>query len=120
MKTLVINTGSSSIKYQLLDMPDGRILCSGLLERIGEAKGRIIHKTGEEKNEKKYTFDEIKDFLQEFLSPEDEAKEGDIIDDETTEDESDLPFDKGVSQTNYNLKAPLKQNKLDKFDELFS
>jgi acetate kinase len=59
MKTLVINTGSSSIKYQLLDMPDGRILCSGLLERIGEAKGRIIHKTGEEKNEKKYTFDEI-------------------------------------------------------------
>jgi hypothetical protein len=33
---------------------------------------------------KKYTFDEIKDFLQEFLSPEDEAKEGDIIDDETS------------------------------------
>jgi hypothetical protein len=50
----------------------------------------------------------------------DNAKEGDIIDDETTEDESDLPFDKGAPQTNYNLKAPLKQNKLDKFDELFS
>jgi hypothetical protein len=69
---------------------------------------------------KKHTFDEIKGFLQEFLNPEDEAKEGDIIDDETTVDDDDLPFDKGVSQTNYNLKAPLKQNKLDKFDELFS
>jgi hypothetical protein len=54
------------------------------------------------------------------LNPEDEAKEGDIIDDETTVDDDDLPFDKGAPQTNYNLKAPLKQNKLDKFDELFS
>ena len=69
---------------------------------------------------KKYTFDEIKGFLQEFLSPEEEAKEGDIIDDETTEEDDDLPFDKGESPKGYALKAPLKQNKLDKFDELFS
>ena len=58
MKTLVINTGSSSIKYQLLSMPEGAILCSGLLERIGEEKGRIIHKTAEGDNEKEYIFDE--------------------------------------------------------------
>jgi acetate kinase len=59
MKTLVINTGSSSIKYQLLSMPEGSVLCSGLLERIGEKKGRIIHKTVEGENEKEYIFDEF-------------------------------------------------------------
>lgn len=58
MKTLVINTGSSSIKYQLLSMPEGTVLCNGLLERIGEEKGRIIHKTDEGENEMEYIFDE--------------------------------------------------------------
>ena len=49
MKILVINTGSSSIKYQLFDMPAGIILCSGLVERIGEGEGRISQrKAGEE------------------------------------------------------------------------
>ena len=91
---------------------------------LSEDKAEIEKWLEEQKNPvdcyKHYQFDEIKGFLQEFLNPEDEAKEGDIIDDETTVDDDDLPFDKGVSQTNYNLKAPLKQNKLDKFDELFS
>ncbi|MCB0495507.1 MAG: acetate kinase [Cyclobacteriaceae bacterium] len=44
MKVLVINTGSSSIKYQLFEMPEGRVLCSGLVERIGEEMGKITHK----------------------------------------------------------------------------
>ncbi len=44
MKVLVINCGSSSFKYQLLDMPQGTPLCSGLVERIGDAKGRLAHK----------------------------------------------------------------------------
>lgn len=44
MKVLVINTGSSSIKYQLIHMPDGRVLSGGLVERIGEATGMIHHK----------------------------------------------------------------------------
>jgi acetate kinase len=44
MKTLVINTGSSSIKYQLFNMPDGDVLCSGLIEQIGEDQGHIKHK----------------------------------------------------------------------------
>jgi acetate kinase len=51
MKTLVINTGSSSIKYQLISMPDGEVLCTGLIERIGEEKGRIIHKIPSKKEE---------------------------------------------------------------------
>jgi len=36
MKILVINSGSSSIKFQLLDMADETVLASGLVERIGE------------------------------------------------------------------------------------
>lgn len=41
MKILVINSGSSSIKFQLLDMQNESILASGLVERIGEAEGLI-------------------------------------------------------------------------------
>jgi len=44
MKTLVINTGSSSIKYQLFHMPEGEVLCAGLIEKIGEETGHIKHK----------------------------------------------------------------------------
>ena len=35
MKILVINAGSSSLKYQLLDMPAGEVVAKGLCERIG-------------------------------------------------------------------------------------
>lgn len=41
---LVINSGSSSIKYQLVDPASGHALASGLVERIGEAEGHITHK----------------------------------------------------------------------------
>lgn len=41
MKILVINSGSSSIKFQLLDMDDESVLASGLVERIGEQVGVI-------------------------------------------------------------------------------
>ena len=43
MKVLVINSGSSSIKYQLFDMLDKSVLAAGLLERIGESKSRLTH-----------------------------------------------------------------------------
>jgi len=36
MKVLVINSGSSSIKYQLFDMSETKVLASGSIERIGE------------------------------------------------------------------------------------
>ena len=35
MKILVINCGSSSLKYQLIDMDGEKVLCKGLCERIG-------------------------------------------------------------------------------------
>jgi len=41
MKILVINSGSSSIKFQLLEMTDESVLASGLVERIGETEGLI-------------------------------------------------------------------------------
>ncbi|MFA5100391.1 MAG: acetate kinase, partial [Candidatus Omnitrophota bacterium] len=36
MKILVLNSGSSSIKYQLFEMPEGTVIARGLLEKIGE------------------------------------------------------------------------------------
>ena len=46
---LVINSGSSSIKYQLVDPDSGQALASGLVERIGEEMGAITHKHDEAK-----------------------------------------------------------------------
>jgi acetate kinase len=44
MKILVINCGSSSIKYQLIQMTGPEVLASGLVERIGEPEGDLVHK----------------------------------------------------------------------------
>lgn len=41
MKVLVINCGSSSLKYQLIDMEDKKVLAKGLAERIGIEGGRV-------------------------------------------------------------------------------
>ena len=43
MKVLVVNAGSSSLKYQLFDMETGAVLAKGLCERIG-IDGAITHK----------------------------------------------------------------------------
>ena len=45
MKIMVINSGSSSIKYQIFDMRDRSVLAAGLLERIGEPECRLSHQT---------------------------------------------------------------------------
>ena len=42
MNVFVINSGSSSIKYQLIRMPEATVICSGLVDRIG-LDGSIIH-----------------------------------------------------------------------------
>ncbi|MFI6641158.1 acetate kinase [Streptomyces sp. NPDC050504] len=42
-RVLVLNSGSSSLKYQLLDMADGSRLAVGLVERIGEETSRLEH-----------------------------------------------------------------------------
>jgi acetate kinase len=45
MKILVINSGSSSIKYRLFDMAAKNALASGVLEQIGETQSRLTHHT---------------------------------------------------------------------------
>ncbi|MCX4996003.1 acetate kinase [Streptomyces longwoodensis] len=42
-RVLVLNSGSSSLKYQLLDMRDSSRLAAGLVERIGEQTSRLKH-----------------------------------------------------------------------------
>ena len=54
MKILVINAGSSSLKYQLFDMENGKVLAKGLCEKIG-LSGAITHKRpGKENYEADY------------------------------------------------------------------
>ena len=43
MTTLIINSGSSSIKYQLFQMPSEKPVCVGLIERIGQQNAVIKH-----------------------------------------------------------------------------
>jgi acetate kinase len=49
MKVLVINCGSSSLKYQLFDMADASVLAKGLVERIGMEGSQLTHRFNEEK-----------------------------------------------------------------------
>lgn len=46
MKIFVVNAGSSSLKYQLIDMENEQVLCKGLCERIG-VTGEISHKSAD-------------------------------------------------------------------------
>lgn len=56
MKVLVLNCGSSSLKYQLIDMTGENVLASGLCERIG-IDGKIKHK-GKQKYESDVTMND--------------------------------------------------------------
>lgn len=59
MKILVINAGSSSCKYQLIEMDNKTVLCSGLAERIGQKAGKLTHKIlPDSEQEKKIMRDE--------------------------------------------------------------
>lgn len=48
---LVVNAGSSSMKYQLIESYSGARVATGLVERIGEASGLIDHRSGGERIE---------------------------------------------------------------------
>lgn len=52
MKVLVINAGSSSLKYQLIDMENEEMICKGNCERIGQEMGAFSYKTADGKNVK--------------------------------------------------------------------
>jgi len=51
MNIFVVNSGSSSIKYELIKMPSEKVVCSGIVERVGKDDAGIIHKTFKEGKE---------------------------------------------------------------------
>lgn len=52
MKILVINAGSSSLKYQLIDMDNEQMLAKGNCEKIGLEMGIFGHKTADGREKK--------------------------------------------------------------------
>lgn len=69
MKVLVINCGSSSLKYQVLDMTDESLLAKGLVERIGMDGSVINHtKTGKDKIVKNVPMNDHKDAIAQVLA----------------------------------------------------
>lgn len=74
MKILVINAGSSSLKYQLIDVDNGAVIAKGLCERIGIENSKLTYKpTGKEpfelvQNMKDHT-DAIKLVLDALVDP---------------------------------------------------
>ncbi len=74
MKILVLNCGSSSLKYQLIDMEKEEVLASGKYERIGEKEAFITHKVNGQKiqiNNPAYNHTEAIEFaLKQLTNPE--------------------------------------------------
>ena len=69
MKVLVINCGSSSLKYQVLDMTNESLLCKGLVERIGMDGSVITHeKIGMDKVKKEVPMKDHKDAIEQVLA----------------------------------------------------
>ena len=50
MKILVLNSGSSSLKYQVIDMDTEEVLAKGYFERIGQPNSFLTHKVNGEKH----------------------------------------------------------------------
>ena len=51
MKIVIINSGSSSIKYQLINMPANEVICSGMIDRIGLETSNLTYVTAATKLE---------------------------------------------------------------------
>ncbi|WP_233899307.1 acetate/propionate family kinase [Tenacibaculum piscium] len=68
MKILVINSGSSSIKYQLIEMPTQKVICVGLIERIGLEKSVVHYKSEENKSKEVLEIKNHKEGLQKVVN----------------------------------------------------
>lgn len=81
MKVLVINCGSSSLKYQVLDMTDESVLAKGLVERIGMDGSVINHtKTGEDKIVNEVPMKDHKDAIAQVLAAIQDPEHGVVSD----------------------------------------
>ena len=68
MKILVVNAGSSSLKYQVFDMDTDEILAKGNFERIGQEESFYTHKVNGEKYEIKKYFKDHEDAVNELIA----------------------------------------------------
>src|SRR5699024_12283464 len=82
MKVLVLNCGSSSLKYQLIDMNNEEVLCKGLVERIGIEGSILKHeKPGlEGKHIVEEAMNDHKDAIKHVLNAVADAKVGAVKD----------------------------------------
>ena len=48
VKVMAVNAGSSSLKFQLINMPSEEVITSGLVERIGQEVGNFVIKVNGE------------------------------------------------------------------------
>ena len=55
MKIMSVNSGSSSIKFQLFDMPEERVVSSGQIEKIGFTDAIATIKFNGDKQQKNFT-----------------------------------------------------------------
>lgn len=55
-KIMAVNAGSSSLKFQLLEMPSELVICSGIVERIGLEEGIFTIKHNGQKKTENYLF----------------------------------------------------------------
>ena len=51
-KVMAVNAGSSSLKFKLYEMPEEKVLCSGIAERIGHEDGIFTIKYNDQKDTK--------------------------------------------------------------------
>ena len=87
MKILVVNCGSSSLKYQLINMEDESVLAKGNFERIGEEEAFLTHKVNGTANVIRKAVmnhtEALKIILDQFMNPEykviDSLKEIDAV-----------------------------------------
>lgn len=81
MKVLVINCGSSSLKYQVLDMTDEKLMAKGLVERIGMDGSVINHtKTGEDTIVNEVPMKDHKDAIAQVLAAVQDKDHGVVSD----------------------------------------
>jgi len=73
MKIMSVNAGSSSLKFKLFDMPEEKVICKGIFERIGQSMGNFEFENGDKEIELEKAFSDhavAVEYLLEFLIKE--------------------------------------------------
>ncbi len=78
MKILSVNAGSSSLKFQLYEMPEEKVLISGLMERIGTDRSFYTIKANGEKTKKEVLLNDHKRAFEVLVQ---ELKDNKVVDD---------------------------------------